>query len=112
MHRFQNSVSLKYCNYIFIYLVALAKRQRRDLYGFRVELQPAHLCVASTKHSRDFILYLFETSADSQAGKLGISIFVIFDLNRPRLELESTASVAYALSTRQLIGWYYFWTLS
>ena len=43
--------------------------------------------------------------AERQAGKLGIPIFMVFGLTRPGIEHESTASVAYALSTRPLIGY-------
>ena len=42
--------------------------------------------------------------AERQEGKLWIPIFIVFGLTRPGIEPESTASVAYALSTRPLIG--------
>ena len=42
--------------------------------------------------------------AESQAGELQISIFIVFGLTRPGIEPESTASVADALSTQPLIG--------
>ena len=43
--------------------------------------------------------------AERQAGKLWIPPFIVFGLTGPGIELESTASVAYALSTRPLIGY-------
>ena len=38
--------------------------------------------------------------AERQAGKLWIPIFIVFGMTRPRIEPESTVSVADALSTR------------
>ena len=37
--------------------------------------------------------------AERQAGKLGISIFVVFDLTQPEINLKSTISETYALTT-------------
>ena len=42
-------------------------------------------------------------NAERQAGKLWIPIFIVFGLTRLGIELESTVSVADALSTRPLI---------
>ena len=44
--------------------------------------------------------------AERQAGKLWIPRLIVFGLTRPGIELESTALVAYALSTPPLIGYY------
>ena len=58
------------CNYVCIHPVALAKRQLRDDYGFRMMLARAHL---STIHDDGFIMYLF--IAEGQAVKLRIEVF-------------------------------------
>ena len=42
--------------------------------------------------------------AERQAGKLRIPLFTVLGLTRTRIELELTASVAHALSTRPLIS--------
>ena len=42
--------------------------------------------------------------AEHQAGKLGIPIFVVFDLTQPEINLKSTISETYALTTWPLIG--------
>ena len=44
---------------------------------------------------------------ERQAGKLFISISIVFGFNRPETEPKSTVSVADALSTRPLIGYFY-----
>ena len=49
--------------------------------------------------------HTFPLIAERQAGKLRIPRLIVFGLTRPRIELESTASVAYALSTPPLIGY-------
>ena len=53
------------CDFIFIYHVALTKRQQRDLFGRRVKLPPAPLL---TTHSGGFTVSLF--IYDCQAWKL------------------------------------------
>ena len=53
----------------------------------------------STTHGRGFTLSLLLLNV-----KLGIAIFMVFGLTGPRIEAESTVSVADALSTRPLIG--------
>ena len=45
-------------------------------------------------------LHTIPLIAERQAGKLWIPIFIVFGLTRPRIEPESTASVADALSTQ------------
>ena len=45
-------------------------------------------------------------TAERQAGKLRIPIFIVFGLTRLGIEPESTVSVADALPTRPLIGTY------
>ena len=51
------------------------------------------------------MLHIVPLIAERQAGKLGISIFIVFGLTRPGIEPQSTASIADALSTRPLIGY-------
>ena len=46
--------------------------------------------------------------AERQAGKLQISIFIVFGLTRPGTEPWSTVSVADALSTLPLIRNYFY----
>ena len=79
------------CNYIFIYHVVLASRQRKNLFGLRVKLPPVY-------HTR-WRLHTI-SNAERQAGKLWIPIFMVFDLTQTGIEQASTVSVvAYALST-------------
>ena len=47
--------------------------------------------------------------AEPQAGKLGIPIFFVFGLARPRIEVKCTVSEADALSTRPLNEMYEYW---
>ena len=65
----------------------------------------------SVYHTR-WRLHTVPSSAERQAGKLWIPIFIVFGLTRPRIELVSTASVADALSTRPLIGYALYFPLT
>ena len=67
-------------------------------FGLRVKLLSAYLF---TTHSEGFTLSLL--IGECQAGKLCATIFIIFGLNRPGIELESTISVANTVFTRPLI---------
>ena len=79
-----------------VYQVALARKQRRDFFGFRVKLPLTHF---STRWRLHTVLF----SAEHQTGNLWIPILIVFGLTRRKIEPRSTASVADALSTRPLI---------
>ena len=59
-------------------------------------------CHLSTTHGGGLALPLL--IAERHAEKSWIPIFIVFGLTRRKIELESTSSVANALTTRQLIG--------
>ena len=53
-------------------------------------------------------LHTIPFNAECQAGKLWIPIFIVFGLTQPEIKLESTTSVADALSTWPLIGFFFY----
>ena len=67
-------------NCIFIYQVALARRQRRDLFGLRVKLPPAHL---STTRGAIFTLSLLMLNAKQESCE---NYFLVFGLTPPEIE--------------------------
>ena len=64
----------------------------------------------SVYHTR-WRLHIVPLIAERQAGKLWIPIFIVFGLTQPGIKPVSTVSVADALSTRPLIGFYPLVTL-
>ena len=74
----------------------LGQETAKGPFGLRVKLPPVY-------HTR-WRFHTVPLFAERQAGKLWITILMVFGMTRPGIEPESTASVADALSTRPLIG--------
>ena len=66
---------------------------------------PPHCEFLATRLHTRRRLHTFPLIAERKAEKLWIPIFIVFGSNRPRIEPESTASVADALSIWPLIGY-------
>ena len=79
----------------FIHQVALARRQRRDLYGLRVKLPAAHLSITLGGSSTPSLLLLNV----KQGRKLLTPSFIVFGLTRLEIEPVFTISAADGLST-------------
>ena len=80
----------------FIHQFVLATRQRKDLFGLRIELP-------SVYHTR-WRLHADPLIAERQAKKLRISIFTVFDSTRAGIKPKSTVLVADAPSSQPLNG--------
>ena len=92
---------------IIIYsLSCLGQETEKEPFSFPVKLPPVY-------HTQ-WKLHTVPFIAERQAGKLWISVFIVFGLTRPKIKSRSTASAADALSTRPLdltLLWEYYLSL-
>ena len=86
------------CCILFYSPICLGQETAKGPFGLRAKVPPVY-------HTRRS-LHTNPLIAECQAGKLRISIFMVFGLTRLGIESKSTVSVADALSTRPLIGEY------